>query len=101
MKAGDQVIAGSDAPIKTGNSLPLRNMPIGSTVHFIEMRPGKGAELARRAAASAQFISRAPGYSSIRCPSGGERRSEGRRRGEEWVKWCRSRWSSEHKKKKA
>jgi large subunit ribosomal protein L2 len=43
---GDQVIAGKDAPIKVGNTLPLRNMPIGSTVHCIEMKPGKGAQLA-------------------------------------------------------
>lgn len=70
MKAGDQVIAGSDAPIKTGNSLPLRNMPVGSTVHCIEMRPGKGAQLARAAGASAQLISREQGYATIRLRSG-------------------------------
>lgn len=70
LKAGDQVIAGSDAPIKAGNSLPLRNMPVGSTVHCIEMRPGKGAQLARAAGASAQLISREQGYATVRLRSG-------------------------------
>jgi hypothetical protein len=46
-KVGDQLMAGRDAPIKVGNTLPLRNIPIGSTVHCIEMKPGKGAQLAR------------------------------------------------------
>ena len=49
LKAGDQVIAGRDAPIKAGNTLPLRNIPVGSTIHCIEMKPGKGAQLARAA----------------------------------------------------
>jgi len=47
LQVGDQLIAGKDAPIKAGNALPLRNMPIGSTVHCIEMKPGKGAQMAR------------------------------------------------------
>ena len=51
LKAGDQVIAGSDAPIKAGNTLPLRNIPVGTTVHCIELKPGKGAQIARAAGA--------------------------------------------------
>jgi large subunit ribosomal protein L2 len=53
LQVGDQLIAGKDAPIKAGNALPLRNMPIGSTVHCIEMKPGKGAQMARAAGADA------------------------------------------------
>ncbi len=49
LKAGDQVIAGSDAPIKAGNTLPLRNIPVGTTIHGIELKPGKGAQIARAA----------------------------------------------------
>jgi len=70
LAAGDQVIAGRDAPIKNGNSLPLRNMPIGATVHCIEMKPGKGAQLARAAGASAQLIAREQGYATVRLRSG-------------------------------
>src|SRR5690554_5402874 len=56
LKAGDQVIAGNDAPIRAGNTLPLRNIPVGSTVHCIEMKPGKGAQLARAAGAGVQLV---------------------------------------------
>jgi large subunit ribosomal protein L2 len=70
LKAGDQVIAGRDAPIKVGNTLPLRNVPIGSTVHCIEMRPGKGAQLARAAGSSAQPVARGGGYATLRLRSG-------------------------------
>lgn len=56
LKAGDQVIAGRDAPIKAGNTLPLRNIPVGSTVHCIEMKPGKGAQIARAAGAGVQQV---------------------------------------------
>ena len=70
LSQGDQVIAGKDAPIKTGNSLPLRNMPVGSTVHCVEMKPGKGAQLARAAGAGAQLISREGGYATLRLRSG-------------------------------
>src|SRR5690606_23841757 len=56
LKAGEQVIAGSDAPIKVGNTLPLRNIPVGSTVHCIEMKPGKGAQMARAAGAGVQLV---------------------------------------------
>ncbi len=67
---GDQVMAGQHAPIKLGNALPLRNIPIGSTVHCIEMRPGKKAQLARSAGASAQLVAREQGYATLRLRSG-------------------------------
>ena len=68
--AGDQVIAGHDAPIKVGNTLPLRNIPVGTTVHCIEMKPGKKAQLARSAGASAQLVAREQGYATLRLRSG-------------------------------
>jgi large subunit ribosomal protein L2 len=67
---GDQLMAGRDAPIRAGNSLPLRNMPIGSTVHCVEMKPGKGAQIARSAGASCQLIARESGYATLRLRSG-------------------------------
>ena len=69
-KVGDQLMAGHDAPIKVGNSLPLRNIPIGSTVHCIEMKPGKGAQIARSAGASAQLVARESTYATLRLRSG-------------------------------
>src|SRR3954451_3959579 len=56
LKAGEQVIAGSDAPIKTGNTLPLRNIPVGSTVHCIEMKPGKAGAVGARAGAGLEPV---------------------------------------------
>jgi len=70
LTAGDQVLAGKDAPIKVGNTLPLRNIPVGATVHCIEMRPGKKAQLARSAGASAQLVAREQGYATLRLRSG-------------------------------
>lgn len=70
VKTGDALLSGRDAPIKTGNCLPLRNMPIGSTVHCIEMKPGKGAQLARSAGSSAQLVAREQGYATLRLRSG-------------------------------
>src|SRR5215468_4175386 len=58
LAAGDTVQSGPDAQIKPGNVLPLRNIPIGSTIHCIEMRPGKGAQLARSAGAGVQLVAR-------------------------------------------
>ncbi|MDN7123850.1 50S ribosomal protein L2 [Pseudidiomarina terrestris] len=74
MKAGDKVQSGSDAPIKAGNALPLRNIPVGSVVHAIEMKPGKGAQLARSAGAYVQVLARDGGYVTIRLRSGEMRR---------------------------
>ncbi len=70
VKEGDQVMAGREAPIKVGNSLPLRNIPVGSTVHCIEMKPGKGAQIARAAGGSAQLVAREGAYATLRLRSG-------------------------------
>jgi len=70
LKAGDQVVAGEDAPIAPGNCLPLRNVPLGTLVHCIELRPGKGAQMARAAGASAQLIAREGIYATLRLRSG-------------------------------
>ncbi len=74
LKVDDRVVAGRDAPIKTGNCLPLRNIPVGSTVHCIELKPGKGAQMARSAGASAQLVARETGYATLRLRSGEMRR---------------------------
>ena len=68
--AGDQLISGIGAPIKAGNSMPLRNIPVGSTVHGIELKPGKGAQLVRSAGASAQLVAREGAYVTLRLRSG-------------------------------
>ena len=67
---GTQLLSGSEAPIKAGNSLPLRNIPIGTTVHCIEMLPGKGAQLARSAGGGAQLLAREGSYAQLRLRSG-------------------------------
>ena len=70
VRVGDALLSGRDAPIKAGNTLPLCNMPIGSTVHCLEMKPGKGAQLARSAGSSVQLIARESGYATVRLRSG-------------------------------
>jgi len=70
VKAGAELVSGSDAPIKAGNCLPLRNIPVGSVVHCIEMKPGKGAQLARSAGTSVQLLAREGGYATLRLRSG-------------------------------
>lgn len=70
LKAGDQVISGDASPIKPGNTLPLRNIPVGSVVHCVEMKPGKGAQLARSAGTSAQLVAREGQYATLRLRSG-------------------------------
>jgi large subunit ribosomal protein L2 len=74
ISAGMELISGSDAPIKPGNALPLRNIPVGSTVHCIEMMPGKGAQLARSAGTSVQLLAREGSYAQLRLRSGEVRR---------------------------
>ncbi len=74
LSAGAQVLSGSDAPIKTGNTLPLRNIPVGTTVHCVEMLPGKGAQLARAAGTSVQLLAREGTYAQLRLRSGEIRR---------------------------
>src|SRR5690606_12605239 len=68
--SGDQLISGANAPIKAGNSLPLRNIPVGSTIHGIELKPGKGAQIARSAGASAQLVAREGAYVTVRLRAG-------------------------------
>ena len=69
-KAGDAIVSGQDAPIKQGNCLPLRNIPVGSTVHAVEMKPGKGAQLARSAGTSVQLVAREGAHATLRLRSG-------------------------------
>lgn len=74
VKAGAVLMSGSEAPIKAGNTLPLRNIPVGTTIHCIEMQPGKGAQLARSAGASVQLLAREGSYAQLRLRSGEIRR---------------------------
>ena len=70
LKAGDAIASGADAAIKVGNSLPMRNIPVGSTVHAVEMKPGKGAQLARSAGTFIQILAREGNYVTLRLRSG-------------------------------
>ncbi|MAT93400.1 MAG: 50S ribosomal protein L2 [Halioglobus sp.] len=70
VKAGDVLQSGSAAPIKAGNCLPLRNIPVGSVIHCIELKPGKGAQMARSAGASVQLVAREGQYATVRLRSG-------------------------------
>ena len=72
--AGQELVSGSEAPIKPGNTLPIRNIPVGSTIHCIEMKPGKGAQLARSAGTSVQLLAREGLYAQLRLRSGEIRR---------------------------
>ncbi|KPD23230.1 MULTISPECIES: 50S ribosomal protein L2 [Idiomarina] len=80
LKVGDRIQSGSDAPIKPGNTLPMRNIPVGSVVHAVELQPGKGAQMARSAGAYCQILARDGAYVTIRLRSGEMRRvqAEGR-----------------------
>ncbi len=71
---GMQLVSGSDSPIKPGNTLPLRNIPVGTTIHCVEMMPGKGAQLARSAGTSIQLLAREGAYAQLRLRSGEIRR---------------------------
>jgi large subunit ribosomal protein L2 len=70
LRAGDNIESGVGAPIKTGNCLPLRSIPVGSVVHCIEMKPGKGAQIARSAGASVQLVAREGEHATLRLRSG-------------------------------
>jgi len=70
LAAGDQVMSGREAPIKTGNTLPLRNIPLGTLVHCVELKPGKGAQMVRAAGGSAQLVAREGAYATLRMRSG-------------------------------
>jgi large subunit ribosomal protein L2 len=74
VKAGDELQSGITAPIRAGNTLPLRNIPVGSVVHCIELKPGKGAQVARSAGTSAQLVAREGSFATLRLRSGEQRR---------------------------
>ncbi len=70
LKVGDTVLNGPDAEIRPGNALPLRNIPVGTTVHNIELYPGRGGQLVRAAGVSAQIIAKEGKFAQVRMPSG-------------------------------
>jgi len=74
VKSGDRVQSGDNVPIKVGNALPLRNIPVGSVVHCVELKPGKGAQMARSAGASVQLVAREGRYATLRLRSGETRK---------------------------
>lgn len=76
LTAGDTIQSGVDAPIKAGNTMPLRNTPLGSVVHAIELKPGKGAQIARAAGTYAQLVAKDGAYVTLRLRSGEMRKIE-------------------------
>ena len=76
LKTGDSIQSGVDSPIKAGNTLPLRNVPLGSVIHAIELKPGKGAQIARAAGTYAQLVAKDGAYVTLRLRSGEMRKIE-------------------------
>jgi len=74
LKVGDVIYSGPDADIKVGNALPLANIPLGTMIHNIELKPGKGAQLVRAAGNGAQLMAKEGDYAQVRLPSGEVRR---------------------------
>ncbi len=74
LAVGDPIASGEDVAIRTGNTLPLKNIPVGTVVHCVELKPGKGAQLARSAGASVQYLGREGAYALMRLRSGETRR---------------------------
>ncbi len=74
LEAGQTLLSGAEAPIKAGNTLPIRNIPVGSVIHCIEMLPGKGAQIARSAGTSCTLLAREGTYAQVRLRSGEVRR---------------------------
>jgi len=70
LRAGDEVVAGERVDVKPGNAMPLRSIPVGTIIHNVELKPGKGAQMARSAGAYAQLVGRDAGYAQIRLGSG-------------------------------
>lgn len=70
LKVGDVVVSGADADIKAGNALPLRNIPVGTFVHNVELQVGKGAQMVRAAGSTAQLMAKEGNYATLRLPSG-------------------------------
>ena len=74
LKAGDKVVSGADADVKTGNSMPLANVPVGQPIHNIELTHGRGGQIARSAGDAAFVMAKEEGYAHVRMPSGEVRR---------------------------
>ncbi len=74
LKVGAKIVSGPEADILVGNALPLRNIPPGTTVHNIELKPGKGAQMARSAGAQAQLVAKEGDYALLKLPSGETRK---------------------------
>ena len=74
LKVGAQIMAGAQAEIRVGNALPIRNIPLGTVVHNIELYPGRGGQLVRSAGTGAQVMAKEGAYATMRLPSGGMRR---------------------------
>ncbi|RTK93115.1 MAG: 50S ribosomal protein L2 [Rickettsiales bacterium] len=70
LKQGDKIVSGSNVDIKIGNSLPMQNIPVGTIIHNIEMKPGKGGQIARSAGASASLVGKDSGFAQIKLASG-------------------------------
>jgi large subunit ribosomal protein L2 len=70
LKAGDKVVAGEKVDVKPGNSMPMKNMPVGTIIHNVEMKPGKGGQMARAAGTYCQLVGRDAGYALLRLASG-------------------------------
>ena len=73
MQVGDSVVSGNRVGVRPGNAMPLNNMPLGTIVHNVEMKPGKGGQIARAAGTYAQFVGRDQGYAILRLSSGEQR----------------------------
>jgi large subunit ribosomal protein L2 len=74
LQVGDRIVAGENVDIKVGNAMPLRNIPVGTTIHNVELKPGKGGQLARSAGSSAQLVGRDDNYAQLKLRSGSIRR---------------------------
>ncbi|GAB4351271.1 MAG: 50S ribosomal protein L2 [Methylohalobius sp. ZOD2] len=70
LQVGDEILSDRETPVKAGNSMPLRNVPVGTHIHCVEMKPGKGAQLARSAGASVQLLAKEGVYATLRLRSG-------------------------------
>lgn len=70
VKVGDEILSGNIVPVKIGNCMPIRNIPVGTQMHCIELKPGKGAQLARSAGGSAQLVAKEGAYATLRLRSG-------------------------------
>src|SRR3546814_14567413 len=90
LAVGDKVVAGKKVDVKPGNAMELSQMPVGTIIHNVEMKPGKGGQLARSAGTYAQLVGRDRGLVIVRL------RSEERRGGKECVSTCTFRWSPFH-----